>query len=368
MRNILAAITLLSIIYSCGSHGDQTRDRSLSMNNGEITIGKDSPVAKKISTAEVKKSLSRTSVSTSGIVKAIPSSYAEVAIPFPGRITKSYVKLGDRVQKGSPLFEISSPELFETAKAHSQADQEMALAEKNLSRQRQLYDGKMCSIRELEEVETIYKNAVKEHESSKAALEAYGIDPDNASVGQPLTIVSPVAGKVVRNSLVIGQYLKEDADPQVIVADLSKVWVIANVKERDINSLSEKSGVSISLISSPDSVITGKLVNISELLDPETRSVEVVIECDNSSRLMKPNMYGTVTFNTSEKEMPIIPDSAIFQEEGTKYVFLQSGENKYRKVFVSTYETAGDSSAVVSGLNGGENIIVSGAFYLIDVK
>lgn len=368
MKHIFTAL-VVGVLCSCAHHTNNSIDIELALSDdGIVTVGKDSPITQKIVTAKVTVSPCRTTVSTSGIVRAIPSAYAEVSIPFPGRITKSYIKLGDRIQKGSPLFEISSPELFETAKAHSQADQEMALAEKNFARQRELYAGKMCSVRDLEEAETIYKNAVKEHESSKAALEAYGIDPDNAAVGQPLKIISPVSGKVVKSSLVIGQYLKEDAEPQVIVADLSKIWVVANVKERDLIHLTDDSEVSISLISFPGKTITGQLVNISELLDPDTRSVEVIIECDNSSRLMKPNMYGTVTFTSTQKEMPIIPNSAILQDEGRKYVFVKEDTNKYKKAYISTFETENDSSAVVSGLSERDEIIVNGAFYLVDVK
>lgn len=356
------------LLCSCNSGNKDSKDVNITLDGNMVTVGADSPIAAKLQTSIVKKTDSNTSLTASGVVRAIPSAYAEVAPPFSGRITASFVKLGQQVHKGSPLFEISSPELFEVANAHFQADQQMNFAEKNLKRQKMLFEGKMCSVRELEEAQTQYNSAIKEHESSRAALLAYGVDPDNASVGQPLTIISPVAGRIVKNSLVIGQFLKDDAEPQIIVADLSKVWVVANVKEHDLKLLSKESSVAISLISAPDETITGSVINISELLDPDTRSVEVIIECDNERKLLKPNMYGTVIFTSKSEDVLVIPNSAVLQDEGHKYVFVKEGLNSFRKKEILTYETEDDSSIVSKGLSKGDEIITRGAFYLVDVK
>lgn len=368
MKKGIAFLCLGLLCVSCHTGNQEVKDNQITMDGNCITVGKDAPVAAKIQTTKVVITNSNTALSTSGMVTAIPSAYAQVAPPFSGRITNSFAPLGQQVRKGAPLFEISSPELFEAAKAHSQADQQMLLAEKNLKRQQALYEGKMSSAREWEEAQTQYQNAVKEHESARAALLAYGVDPDNASVGEPLTIVSPVSGKVVKNSLVIGQFLKDDADPPLIVADLSRVWVVAHVKEHDLRFLSKDSGVSISLIAAPDEIITGTVVNISELLDPETRSVEVIIVCDNQKGVLKPNMYGTVTFSTRLERVLVIPNKAILQDEGHKYVFVKQAERTYLKQEVTTVETENDSSIVASGLSEGAEIIVQGAFYLVDVK
>ena len=89
--------------------------------------------------------------------------------------------------------------------------------------------------------------------------------------------------------------------------------------------------VEIRLVAMPDKPISGKIYHISEMLDPDTRSVEVLIECDNSTRLMKPEMYGTVKLSDREAEVIRIPTSAILQEEENMYVLVELGNNDYRK-------------------------------------
>ena len=104
------------------------------------------------------------------------------------------------------------------------------------------------------------------------------------------------------------------------------------------------------------------------MLDEATRSVEVLIECDNSARLMKPAMYGTVKLSDKAAEVIRIPTSAILQEEDDSYVLVALGDNNYRKQKVSTGVGDGKKTVVLSGLVPGEEIVVTGAFYLIDVR
>ena len=104
------------------------------------------------------------------------------------------------------------------------------------------------------------------------------------------------------------------------------------------------------------------------MLDPDTRSVEVLIECDNSTRLMKPEMYGTFKLSDREAEVIRIPTSAILQEEENMYVLVELGNNDYRKQKIETGHTEDGKTVVLSGLNVGDEIVVTGAFYLLDAR
>jgi len=118
----------------------------------------------------------------------------------------------------------------------------------------------------------------------------------------------------------------------------------------------------------PDHPFTGKIYHISEMLDEETRSVEVLVECDNSAHLMKPQMYGSVKLSDKATEVIRIPTSAIMQEEDNCYVLVSLGNHKYRKQKVTTGTTEGGKTLVLSGLNSGDEIVATGAFYLLDVR
>ncbi|MFA5324663.1 MAG: efflux RND transporter periplasmic adaptor subunit [Bacteroidales bacterium] len=367
MKRQLLFITIMGALCSCGSNNQSVQDKNVIISGDTISINSTSPIAQKLKILKVDTTLYSTSFSTSGIVCSVPSAYAEVASPFAGRIMKSYVSLGQQVHKGTPLFEISSPDFFEKSKLYFQAKQQMSLAEKTLQRERDLYDNKISAAKNVEEAEVSYQNALKEYENSVAALKAYNINPSTLVIGQLLTIVSPINGEVVKNTLVIGQYIKEDADSQVIVADLSLVWIIANVKERDLRLLNNISSVSIELVAF-DEPVTGKVIHISELLDSESRSVEVIIACNNKERKLKPNMYGTVHISKAPTSVIIVPDSAILQQNENKYVLVKISNNRFCKVLVETAEADVNNSVVLSGIKRGDEIISEGAFYLIDNK
>ena len=143
--------------YACTGQQKEQEIQEFSVSGDTIIVSSESPVAKKLIISEVHKELHETTFTVSGIVKAIPNHYAEIASPFAGRVTRSFIRLGQKVDKGSPLFEISSPDFFETGKVYYQAKQEMELASKNLRREQDLYAHKVSAQKEVEEAEVNYE-------------------------------------------------------------------------------------------------------------------------------------------------------------------------------------------------------------------
>lgn len=369
MKQLLMLLLPVMVLCSCNSNKqDEEVAIAVTLHGDTIQIGDKSPILSRLKTEAVKTEPYRMEFSTSGVVKAIPSHYAEVASPFGGRISKSFVRLGQKVMPGSPVFEISSPSFFETGKAYYQAKQEMELALKSLKREKDLLQNKVGVQKELEEAEVNYELKKKDYENTVASLKVFQIEPDDLVLGQPLIVRSPIAGEVVADRIVIGQYIKEDAEPIAIIADLNKVWVSAHVKEKDMSLLQSLDSVEIRLLAMPDRSFPGKIYHVSEMLDEDTRSVEVLIECDNRDHLMKPAMYGTVKLCDRSAEVIRIPASAILQEEESAYVLVSLGNNSYRKQKVTTSVSDGGKTVILSGLTPGETIITQGAFYLLDVR
>lgn len=369
MRQLLY-ILLPAVLFSCRSSQKQDEENSFAMTlkGDTILIKSESPVLTKLKTETVTTESYKIEFTTSGVVKAIPANYAEIASPFAGRITKSFVRLGQKLAQGSPVFEISSPDFFETGKLYYQAKQEMELALKSLNREKDLFQNKVGAGKELEEAEVNYELKKKDFENAEAALKVFQVNPDKLTLGQPLVISSPITGEIVADKIVIGQYLKEDAEPVAVIANLNKVRFAAHVKEKDLSLLNTLDEVEINLIAAPDKSFSGKIYHISEILDEETRSTEVLIECDNSSRVMKPGMYGTVRFSGKSAETIRIPASAILQDETNCYVALSldiPGKNYFVKRKITTGNTDGDKTIVLNGLTQGDKIVSSGAFYLL---
>ena len=356
------------LCFACTSKQEETITGNFQVNGDTVRVLSQSPVIDKIKTEEVKKVPYQTNFLVSGVVEAIPNHYAQIASPFAGRITQSFVRLGQKVHKGSPIFEISSPDFFDTGKNYYQAKQEMELAEKSLKREKDLLANKVGVQKEVEEAEVNYELKRKDFENALAALKVFQINPEDMVLGQPLVVRSPIDGEVVSNNIVIGQYFKDDAEPVAVIADLNRIWVAANVKEKDLALISNLKQVEITLVAYPEKSFTGEIYHVSEMLDEETRSVQVLIECDNKERIMKPAMYASVKLTDESVDAILIPTSAILQREDDAYVLLAVGENLYIKRNIVTVGTDGGMSIITSGLKAGDKVVTEGAFYFIDAQ
>ena len=364
----LLIISLVGLIISCHNKTEKGLSTNYSIKGDTIIIPATSNLKDKIKTMVVSAAPYHHKRSASGIVKAIPNNYAQIASPFAGRILKSFVRLGQRVAVNAPIFEISAPSFFEAGKAYYQSKQEMQLAEKNLRRQQDLLKNGVGIQKDMEEAELVYDRSKRDYENSIASLNVYHVNAAEMILGQPLIVRSPIAGEVIADNIVIGQYVRDDAEPQALVAELSKVWVVGQLKEKDINSIHETDEVDIEAAGIPGLIIPGIVYHISEMLDETTRSVEVFIECANSGRNLKPGMYVTVQFTEKADSSILIPASAVMQMEESTFVFVKSKGNCYSKRMIKTSGTDNDLIILKSGLRSEEEIVTEGAFYLLEAK
>lgn len=365
---IFYCIVIAMLISACTKTADNQKQTGISTHGDTITVINHSAIAKKLSIQTVKKENYNFGLTTSGAVEAIPNNFAQVAPPFAGRVTKSYVHLGQQVKAGSPIFEISSPMFYETGKAYYQAKQEMELAQKNFKREKDLLNKNVGVEKDMEEAEVNYELKKKDYENALASLKVFQINPSQLVLGQPLIVRSPINGIIVDNKIVIGQYVKDDSDPVATVAQLNKIWVKGQVKEKDIRFIHESDKVDIKPVSFPDRVISGSIYHINNMLDEETRSVGVIIECNNSDMLLKPGMYAAVDFRNSIPGSIAIPSKSVFQMNDNSYVFLQIGENQFLKRTIKAFNIEKDRTIVEGGLEGGDKIVVEGGVYLLDEK
>jgi cobalt-zinc-cadmium efflux system membrane fusion protein len=302
---------------------------------------------------------------TTGTVKAIAGHMAEVAPPFDGRVRQSFVRLGQKVGAGAPLFALHSAGFFEATKSYFQTLQTMKMKASNLQRQQDLVRNGVGVAKELEEAETDYEVASRDYENATATLRMFNVNPGDVSMGEALRVVSPIAGEVVRADIVIGQYVRSDAAPLVVVAELGSVWVVAQVKEKYISAIRAGDRVEVRTDANPGEVTVGHVSHISELLDEETRSVQVLITCDNKDRRLKPGMFAGIRFINRPCPAMLVPSTALLQAEEDAYVFVQAGEGEYVKRMVKTATASLSESLVTEGLQAGEVIVSEGGIYLM---
>ena len=367
MKNISLLIIIL-LLTACGSNQSEKETNTYKLSGDTIIVDETSIIAPRLKVEITKDSVHQSEMFATGTVRAIPNFYAEIAPPFSGRVTKVYLKLGMKTVPGTPLFEIASPDFSEIQKSYLQARSELNSAKANLDRQRDLFDHGVAAKRDVEEAQTNYEMQKQEYDNVAANLRIYGIDPDGFSLGQNLIVRSPIAGEVIVNDIVQGHYLREDDEPRAKIAQLNKVWVVGEVKEKDVNFIADLEEAKIILSAYPDRELTGHIFHIDEIVDESIRSVRVLIECDNSEGLLKPGMYVSVRFIDHATSSLLVPLKSVLQFNDRSFVFVEVEKGKYMRRFIETGTSVDNEIIVTKGLEAGETIITEGAFYLLEAK
>lgn len=365
MRFLFFSLSLAVLMSACKQNVTEQERKDFSVSGDTIHIFDDTPLQKNIITQAVDEEPFLKEVVTAGTVQAIPTQYAYIAPPFSGRVTKSYIKLGQQVSASTPLFEVVSADFTSAQKEFYQAQSEYKLALTDMNRKQDLMKNGVASQRELDEAMNALKVAEKEYENATAAIKIYQVNPSNMVLGQPLIIRSPINGKIISDNIVTGQYIKEDTEPVAIVADLSKVWVVGQVKEKDIQFIHEGDDIEINLAAgSNKDAVKGKVFRIDEAVDEETRSIKVFALCNNSDNYFKLGMYTTIHFFDKPIEAILIPEKALLQDSDHSYVFLKIGPNTFVKRVVEVDGSKDGKALVSKGLAKGDIIISEGGYYL----
>lgn len=359
-------VTSFFAIVACKNNNNQDSGENgfRQLANDTIEITENSNLIGKLKTEKVILSPYKATIKTTGEITPIPTEYAEIAAPLPGRVVKTHIHLGQAVKVGSPLFDIASSEYSEIAKEYIKTHNEMQQAERALNRVKDLYDNHVASSREVEEAQTAYNIARGEYNHALAVTKEYQINTESLIVGRPMTVKSPINGKVLKNDIVIGEYLKEDAEAKVIIANLNRVWLKANISEKDAPFVNNIQNVDIRTVANNDSVLHGKIVYVGGMLDPDTRTLQTIIECDNSNGELMPNMYADLTLYQAEKNCIIIPKEAVLQSNEGRYVMRKVGERLYCRTRVTVHSSSDGRLIVLDGLKVGDEIITKGVFYL----
>ncbi|GEM65280.1 cation efflux system protein [Sphingobacterium faecium NBRC 15299] len=365
----LLFISFMSLhLLGCHTPVDPEKEASMTLRGDTILVHQAAQVKSYLKTIKVQKELHQLELTTTGTVKAIPNQYAEITAPFSGRVTAVHLKLGMKTKPGTPLFEIASPEFTESQKLFFQAKTAFQNASLILKRQQDLKVNGVGSERDVEEAKANYEIAQKEYEHARAALQIFQIDINKLILGQSLLVRSPISGEVITHDIVVGQYIKSDEPSRAKIADLSQVWVVGMVKEQDLNLISKLDVAEISIAAFPDKKIKGTIYHIDEILNEDTRSVQVLVACQNSDKLLKPGLYVSVNFIEKASDVIFIPEKSLLQYNDQSYVLVQIGQDQYLKRPVKTGITDQGKVQVISGLKVGECIISEGAFYLLNAK
>ncbi|MEW5799297.1 MAG: efflux RND transporter periplasmic adaptor subunit [Bacteroidota bacterium] len=309
-------------------------------NLEHISLSPTQRVLANVATMPVEKMPLTKMIDVVGIVDVAETQQATVSARFRGRIEKLYVNFtGDVVQQGQPLVELYSPDLVT-----SQQEFILALA----GNQQNLIDGMRERLR-LNYGMT--DEQIRNLESTR-------------SVQTAVQFKSPISGTVVLKQVQVGQYVDEGTVLYQL-ANLSKVWIYLDVYEKDVQFVKKGQIVHIKTDAYPDEEFTGRVTFIDPVMNPETRTVRIRSEFDNRHGMLKPKMFVKAQLHMEGKNTLTVPGSAIMFTGKRTVVWVESQKNTFEPRDVVLGQSANSEYEIVSGLEEGEMIAVSGGF-LID--
>jgi membrane fusion protein, heavy metal efflux system len=311
--------------------------------------------------------------------------------PYVGHVLRLIAKPGDAVKLGSPLLELYTPDLVQAesgliaaATTVAKAKTALSLARRTEERQHQLYLNQAAALKDWEQAQSDLQNAESDLHAAEAALLAardqlrvFGkSDADIARVEQAhtidrvTTVGSPIAGTITARKVGPGQYIRPDnADPLFVIADLSRMWMLANVYEADVPLLKVGQPVEVSVVAYPNEVFKASISHIGAAVDPGTHRVDVRAVVENREQKLKPEMFATFRIIT-DADVPAlaVPLSAIVREGEKTRVWVAQGANQFVRREVTIGLEQDGYVQILSGLQAGEQVVAEEGLLLSGVE
>ncbi len=301
-----------------------------------------------------------------GIVEADPARTAAVLTPLGGRVVALKAALGDRVARGQVLAVIDSPDLGQAFDDDDKAADALKLTEKNLARQEAQNKLGAASDRDLDQAKSDHTQAAAEYTRTQARLKMLGETSRQGGSHRLLTVTAPVNGSITALSVASGTMINDPTQPLMTIADLSTVWVTALVPEKDAAAVSKNQDADVSLLAYPDRVLHGKVLFVSDVIEPDSRRNKIRIAFANPHYALKPNMFGTVVVAGPAHDQVMVPSSALLMNNDRTQVFVATAPWTFERRTVETTLEEGTNVAIRSGVAAGEQVVVKGGILLND--
>lgn len=297
---------------------------------------------------------------------------AKISARTSGRLVKIAASQGDAVKTGQALAWFDSPELGQAWAEYAKAKGRAVLARKNLEREETLFSKKISPEKDVIKARQDLAEAEADLTFAQEKFHLLGIDAEqfgNKQSGNQhplIAMTSPISGSVIERTATQGEVVSPEK-PLFTVADLSRLWVIIDIYEKDLGQVKSGTAVKVSTTAYAEKSFRGFISYLGEVMDEKSRTVKARVEVENANRLLKPGMFATVTIDAkgvqAEKAI-MIPEEAVFLDGTKNYVFIQTAPEKFEMREIMAGRTLGKRLEVIRGLKQGEPVAVKGAFIL----
>lgn len=286
-----------------------------------------------------------------------------------GRVIELTAMLGQQVKVGDTLAVLNSTELGAAQLAYMKARAQAQLNERNVERAQQLFAADVIGSAELQRRESELSISRAEMRAAADQLRVLGVSSKSlekltstGAINSVSPVVATMAGTVVERLVAQGQVV-QPSEVMFTVADLSRVWVEAEVPEQQAAAVRPGQTIQVE-IPALGQQLTAKLIFIADTVNPMTRTIMVRSELDNSDRSLKPAMLATVLIQGRPTARLVVPDTAIVRENNKDYLFVEVGPQQFKLTEVALGPAIGTMRPVLGGVAEGTKVVTEGAFHL----
>jgi membrane fusion protein, heavy metal efflux system len=335
----------------------------LTIDHGSIGIAPDAPQWQVLE-LETAKSISSTwTDAVPAFVKVDEAKAARIGVPLAGRVTQVFVELGQPVEKGAPLFAVASPDLAALEVEQSKAKVDVDAAKSVLDRTKAIVEAR--ALPEKEATAAAQQLHQSELSLNVAQSKLASLDVTTRSENE-FVVHAPRAGRVVEKNVLPGQELAPGSETALmLVADLSTVWVVADLFESDSDGVLPGVPARVTITSLPGVVLDGKVDMVSAVVDAERHTVPVRVRLDNADGRLKPNTYAKMQFQASTPPGSVeVAAGALVSDGSRQYAYVKNAAGRFVKRDVVAGAVRDQRVVVFKGIAPGETVVSKGAILL----
>ena len=365
IKQFLCGLLIATLLMACSDPPNKTQPvAQLPKVPGEVYLRPDSPKKAYVKTTSLMLTQHPLLEPLTGKIIYNESVTSRISSPVAGRVIEKPAALGTQVQTGTTLLELDSPDVAAAEADYARAQADLTLAQKALNRQQELYAGKAVSQKDLEQAQDNFNNTRSDVLRAQERLKNLHINA-RQSDGR-FNLRSPVPGVVVERNVNPGMEVRPDRDaPLFVVSNLKKLSVLMEVFEVNLSKIRLGQKLSVSVPAYPGETFPATVQYIGQLLNEQTRTVQVRCDLPNKDGRLLPGMYATITVESDPGDQAfVIPLTAVFTEGDADYVFIAIDDNHFRQRPVEIALRLKDKAVIIQGLQPKELLVTEGALML----
>ena len=308
-------------------------------------------------------------IKLTGTIEFNADRMAKILPPVSGHVQNLAANVGDIVHKDDVLFVLSSREVAAAIADHVASHKDLELAAKTCAMTQDLFEHQAASRMALQQAENELAKAQSRVTQTEESLRVLGLSADAAGelTGQPsrVPVLAPIDGTVIERGVTNAQFVGPENPPLITIADLSSVWVQADIFERDLRHITIGQYGDVTTAAYPSERFTARVSRVGSVIDTQTRTAKLRFLVSNPDARLKPGMFASIALHLREPSTSLtVPAKAVFVENGRTFAYIKVGPQEFKRQEIETVRSGPDRLRVTHGMKAGDQIVSDGVLLL----